>query len=300
MSPFPQLTQDPQGGGSTGSAGGRRKSPSSVHEWTGFVCVKHEPYRDCCFITASLRSALKREHYIKIFPTYYSWRKWEKEGKGEAERNTHMHTCWKHMKILKRYWKVRQIAQWPIYAMVLLFCKDNGQSFGLWTWLSILCGEKQFGAKVYIDLCRDYLSWSEVKFESARLNTCGQSPRKSNIDNPKKVGKISFTCHCLLENKHGRRGLHFQVDELIQSVGVKQSVSSRTPVNRLVLKAEMEAIHGFTKADVATTTAECSTFQQQKTWDCVIFNRDQHVDKLTDWTTFILKRPVIHVYWDWW
>ena len=64
MSLLPQLTPDPQGGSSTGSAGGRRKSPSSVHERTGFVCVKHEPYRDCCFTTASLRSALKRERYI--------------------------------------------------------------------------------------------------------------------------------------------------------------------------------------------------------------------------------------------
>ena len=202
------------------------------------------------------------------------------------------------MKILKCYWKVRQIAQWPIYAMVLLFCKDNGQSFGLWTLLSILWGEKQFGARVYIDLRSEYLSWSEVKFESARLDTCRQSPRKSNIDNPKKVGKICFTCHRLLENIHGRRGLNFQADELIQSVGMKQPLSSRTPVTRLVLMAETEAIHGFTKADVATTT-ECPTFQQQKTWDCVIFNRDQKVGKVTDWTAFNLKRPVIHVYWDW-
>ena len=178
MSPFPQLTPDPQGGDSTGSAGGRRKSPSSVHERTGFVYVKHESYRDCCFTTALLRSALKRERYITIFPMYCIWRKWEKEGK-EAEREKHTHTRWKHMKILKCYWKVRQIAQWPIYATVLLFCKDNGQSFGLWTLLSILCGEKQFGARVYIDLCSEYLSWSEVEFESARLDTCRQSPRKS-------------------------------------------------------------------------------------------------------------------------
>ena len=104
-----------------------------------------------------------------------------------------------------------------------------------------------------------------MKFESARLDTCGQSPRKNNIDNPKKVGKICFTCHRLLENIHGGRGLNFQADELIQSVGVKQPLSSRTPVTRLVLMAEMEAIHGFTKADVAITTAECPTFQQQKT-----------------------------------
>ena len=182
--------------------------------------------------------------------------------------------------------------------MVLLFCKDSGQGFGLSTWLSILCGEKQCGARVYIDFCSEYLSCSEVKFESARLDTSRQSPRKSNIDNPKKMRKMCFTCHHPLENIHGRTGLNFQADELIQSVGMKQPLSSGTPVNRLVLMAEMEAIHGFTKADVATTTDECPTFQQQKTWDCVIFNRDQQVGKLTDWTTFILTRPAMY-YWDW-
>lgn len=48
---------------------------------------------------------------------------------------------------------------------------------------------------------------------------------------------------------------------ITQPVDVNQPLSLATPVNRLVLGPEMEAMHGLTKANLATTTNEYSTCQ---------------------------------------
>ena len=107
MSPFRQLTPRPTRWGSTGSAAGRRKSPSSVHEQTGFVCVKHEPCRDCCFPTASPRSALKETLREDLSDGLYLKEMRERRRRRSRERERQTYTCWKHLKIIKCYWKVR-------------------------------------------------------------------------------------------------------------------------------------------------------------------------------------------------
>ena len=91
MSPFHQLTPRPTRWGSAGSAAGRRKSPSSVHERTGFVCVKHEPCRDCCFPTASPRSALKETPREDLSDGLYL-KEMRERGRRSRERETDIHT----------------------------------------------------------------------------------------------------------------------------------------------------------------------------------------------------------------
>lgn len=61
-------------------------------------------------------------------------------------------------------------------------------------------------------------------------------------------------CYTMIKHPNGQATIK-------QPVDVNEPLSLATPVNRLVLGPEREAMHGLTKANRATTTNEYSTRQ---------------------------------------
>lgn len=144
-----------------------------------------------CFTIALLRSTPKRHWCMEILPMYHIWKKKERgkrrerEAAKEINRYMHTETERKHMKILKCHRKVRQTSQ---LLSIAYTCKSTIVPQGQWTecWalnlvINFVWRDKQFGARVYIDLwavVNSLVCWSEMNSGKSKMDTWGQSPRK--------------------------------------------------------------------------------------------------------------------------